>query len=346
MRRLQHGFASLTAEAACRALRAAGLLLHPGDLSVERRDDRWAVKLPGDRIAWFPADEQGERALAIERRVLRLLAERCTFATPSLLWESPDGYDVRAIVPGRTDPWGVFAEASKDPVLARRLGRTLGKILAEQHTRITRADVAEWLPERVNWPESSAWIRDRIGDVTDDRSLIAAIDRTLNIYEHVAVDPADRVLIHADLGFHNVVVDPANNNVSGVFDYSGAAWADRHHDFRYLVFCWDEEHVLDAALEVYGASVARPLSLTRIWLYNAVCAFSFLAYRRGVPGEAKWCGRTLAEDLAWTRCALERFERFAATAPGTDPLTQTPASPRRRTGAASGAPRRNRGRRN
>jgi len=304
----------LTADAACDALRAADLALDPADVRVERRDDRWAVTLPGDRIAWFPVNEPGRQQLAIERRVLRLLAERCTFGAPRIQFESPAGFDVRAIVAGRTDPWGVFAEAGQDAALARRLGHALGNILVEQHTRITHADVAGWLPERVIWPEPSDWIRERIVDVTDDRALIAAIERTLDIYERIAVDPADRVLVHGDLGFHNVVVDPATTDVRGVFDYSGAAWADRHHDLRYLVFCWPDEHVLDAALEVYRPAVARPLSMTRIWLYNAVCAFSFLAHRHGVPADAKWCARTLAEDLAWSRCALERYERFAATA--------------------------------
>src|SRR5262245_9374774 len=100
MSRASQGFASLSAHAACEALSAAGLALEPADVRVERRDDRWAVSLPGDRIAWFPADAKGHRALAAERRVLRLLAERCTFGTPRILFESPDAFDVRAIVPG------------------------------------------------------------------------------------------------------------------------------------------------------------------------------------------------------------------------------------------------------
>jgi hypothetical protein len=74
--------------------------------------------------------------------------------------------------------------------------------------------------------------------------------------------------------------------VRGVFDYDSAAWADRHHDFRYLVFSFERE------------------DRRRIWLYNAACAASFLAFRRGVPPERKWCGRTLDEDLRWVRRAL------------------------------------------
>jgi hypothetical protein len=32
--------------------------------------------------------------------------------------------------------------------------------------------------------------------------------------------------------------------VHGLFDYEGAAWADRHHDFRYLAFDLDRDELL------------------------------------------------------------------------------------------------------
>ena len=37
-----------------------------------------------------------------------------------------------------------------------------------------------------------------------------------------------------------------------MFDYDGAAWADRHQDFRYLLFPGSaDETMLDGALEIY-----------------------------------------------------------------------------------------------
>ena len=116
---------------------------------------------------------------------------------------------------------------------------------------------------------------------------------------------ADRVLVHADLGLHNLAIDPTTNDVRGVFDYDSAAWADRHHDARYLVLAIPGEPVLEAALAVYEPALARTLDRNRIWFYNAVCAASFLASRLGVPAGQKWCGRTLAEDVRWVRHALD-----------------------------------------
>ena len=95
--------------------------------------------------------------------------------------------------------------------------------------------------------------------------------------------------------------------VNGVFDYDSAAWADRHHDFRYLLFDVNREDMLDAALEVYEPAVGRSLDRARIRLYNAACAIGYLAFRDGVPPEQKSCGRTLAEDLRWVRTALARL---------------------------------------
>jgi hypothetical protein len=289
-------------------LREAGIALSSADLRIERREERWAIWLPGERIAWLPASARGRERLAIERRVLRLLTERCTFATPRILFESAMGFDVRAMVPGHCDPWPLYERIKTDTALARQIGRAIGAILVEQHTRVTEADVAGWLPERVDWPEPTAVIKARLPQVIDDTALIAAISRVLDAYEAQSIDPADRVLVHGDLGLHNLAIDPTTNDVRGIFDYDGAAWADRHHDARYLVLAIPGEPVLEAALAIYEPAVGCTLDRNRINLYNAACAASFLASRVGVPPERKWCGRTLVEDVRWVRHALEHVQ--------------------------------------
>jgi aminoglycoside phosphotransferase (APT) family kinase protein len=257
-------------------------------------------------MAWFPLRDEGLERLALERRVLRLLAQRCTFRTPTILHEQPSGFDVRAIVPGHCDPWPLFERTKQDAALARRIGRSLGAILVEQHTRITAADVTGWLPDRLRWPEPSDKVMQRIADIVSDRALVAAIGDMLDTYDRIAVAPTDRVLVHGDLGLHNIVMQ--DDEVVGVFDYEGAAWADRHHDFRYLTFLWEREDMLDAALGVYEPAVGRKLNRRRIDLYNAACAASFLAARGDASADERPAGRTLAEDLGWVRGALARLE--------------------------------------
>jgi aminoglycoside phosphotransferase (APT) family kinase protein len=298
----------LIPELACTALRAVALDYHPAEVRVEPREACWLVRLPQDRLAWFAASACGLHRLRRERHVLRLLAARCTFAVPRLLCEAVDGsFDVRRQVVGDTDPRRVYAWVRHDPHLARDIGEAIGHILVEQHIRITAADVVGWLPERMAWPASSAWIQEHLPRVVHDAGLVAEIESRLQQYETLQIDAADRLLVHGDVGLHNLAMDPATCAVQGIFDYGEAAWADRHHDFRYLLFDVDCPAMLEGACAVYEPAVARTLSRWRIALYNAVCAGTYLAFRAGVRPEVHWCGRTLVEDLGWTRYALARL---------------------------------------
>jgi len=149
-------------------------------------------------------------------------------------------------------------------------------------------------------------VRQRLPRVADDLALVAKAGVVFAMYEAVKLPEADRVLVHADVGFHNLAIDATSLAVRGLFDYDGAAWADRHHDFRYLLFDYDCDEVLEAAAAAYEPSVGCVISRARVALYNAACAISFLAHREGKLPEERCCGRTLTEDLRWTTHAIGR----------------------------------------
>jgi hypothetical protein len=298
---------AMDAETACALLGSARFPADPRAVRVEAREDRWAAWLPGDRMAWFPMNPDGALRLATERRVLDLLAARCSFRAPRVVHaDAAAGWQLRELVPGVWDPWPLHRRTREDRALARRLGRALGAILAEQHTRVGPGDVAGWLPDRPSWPEPSERLRATLPRVVSDPGLLRAIGRVLRRYEDAVAGtaPGDRVLVHGDLGLHNIALAPGTDEVAGVFDYEGAAWADRHQDFRYLVFAHDSDAMLDGALEAYEPATGRHPDRDRVHLCNAACAIGFLAYRCGTPPEARSCGRTLAEDLDWVGRAL------------------------------------------
>jgi hypothetical protein len=94
-------FAALSPDIACEMLAEAGLAFTPSDVHVEAREERWVVRLPGQRLAWCAASRHGLQRLQTEHRVLRLLTARCTFRVPRILCESAAGdFDVRADGPG------------------------------------------------------------------------------------------------------------------------------------------------------------------------------------------------------------------------------------------------------
>jgi aminoglycoside phosphotransferase (APT) family kinase protein len=290
------------------ALREAGVDIPIDALALEPRDGRIVVALPGELLAWFPTSDHGRAQLARERRVLRVIAEHCGFAVPRILHESPAGWDLRARVPGRVDPWAVYHRLPREPALARAIGAAIGAILAEQHGRVPTAAL-DGLPLRPEWPLSAAQILSSLPEVTDDRDVRASAPPVLAAL--AALPDDDRVLVHGDLGLHNLALAPDTDAVLGVFDYGDACLADRHRDFRYLVFDLGADEPLEAALAVYEPATGVRIDRARVLLENAGCALSFLAERRGHPPEARPCGRTLAEDLRWVRGALARLAHFS-----------------------------------
>jgi aminoglycoside phosphotransferase (APT) family kinase protein len=290
-----------------RQLRDAGLHLAPGDVAWEERDERWLGRLPDDRLIWAPANPHGAERLARERRVLRLLAERCTFKVPRILFESAAGWDLRAMVPGGGDVWALYRRVLADDGLAAAIGQAIGTLLAEQHTRIRETDVSGWLPTGPDWPEASETLRRQLPLVVDDAGLLRALHEVLARYDAIAVSTAERALVHGDLGLHNLAMTEGTATVAGVFDYDGACWADRHHDFRYLVFDADTDVMLEAALASYQPATGISLSRGRIRLYNAAAAIGFLAARGQAGPDDRPAGRTLAQDLAWVKSAISRL---------------------------------------
>jgi len=297
----------MTADLACEMLSKVGVHFAPTEVRVDERDERWLVRLPDARLAWFAASDEGALRLKTERRVLRLLHARCTFGVPRVLLEDATGeFDVRAMVAGEGDPRRIYAGVRDSVEVATFIGKAVGKILAEQHSKIALADVAEWLPRTPSWPRSRTWVAERLTAVVNDPELLSAADAVTRAYENLRVLETDRVLVHSDVGLHNLAIDAGTHAVQGLFDYEDAAWADRHHDFRYLVFDGDRYDLLNAAVSVYEPATGHTIQRDRVLLYNAACALTYLAFRADKPPDERSCGRTLAEDLHWSRIAIAR----------------------------------------
>lgn len=285
------------------ALAKAGFPHDPRALQLHSREGRLAVRMPHDRMAWFPSNEEGRAVLTKERRILRLLETYCRFSTPRVLYEDAAGWDLRALVPGAVHPSGLSERVMGDPAFAYEFGEDLGRMLAEQHTRVPPAELAGWLPTVPNWPRPDDL--PHLAEMIDDPPLLARIDQALRRREELTRALHDPVLVHTDVGLHNMAVDPVSYRVVGLFDYAGAVFGDRHHDFAYMVFPPARESMLEGALASYESATGIQIDRGRVRLLNAVAAIGFLAFRHGHLPEETWCGRTLAEDLAWTHAALE-----------------------------------------
>jgi aminoglycoside phosphotransferase (APT) family kinase protein len=298
-------YASLSIDSARALLRAAGVDAAT-KLTCERREHRWRLTWsdPG-HLAWLPADRQGAAALANENRMLALVAKHCSFAVPRTLYFDPaNGLAIRTRVQGLVDPDGMHARLRVDPVLAGRTGQWLGRALAELHA-IPADSVAGWLPTRPLWPEALLSIRERLPQVLGQHPLLPRLNALLRHYEALIDFQRDPVPAHTDLSLHNLVVDPETYLPCGVIDFDAAACVDRHLDFRYCVLDKDLT-LLERALKSYLDATGRTLERRTIFLHNALSACGYLAHRLGHAADETWCGRTLAQDLAWNEEALRR----------------------------------------
>ena len=291
-----------TIDAISDALRAAGFASNVAEIALEPSDGRVLVRLGEDRMAWFPLDEDGRAGMERERRVLRLIAAHCSFRAPRVLHEDRRGWDLRAIVPGVSRPFAPRTRLKTDRGLAQRTGTAIGLILADQHTNIPPDGLEGCLPPAPNWPRAEDI--PRLPEVTGDTRLLARIERALARAAEAARDRRNPVLAHTDVALHNIAFDPVTDDVAGVFDYEGAAFTDRCHDFKYLILDEPREPLLEAALAAYEPLTGVAVDRGRIRLLHAASAIAFLAYRAGRAPEEPWCGRTLAEDLSWTSAAL------------------------------------------
>jgi aminoglycoside phosphotransferase (APT) family kinase protein len=127
----------------------------------------------------------------------------------------------------------------------------------------------------------------------------------LDLYNAANIQRSDPVLLHGDFGLHNLVFR-SDFSVAGVFDYSDASLGDCHYDFRSLVLDVGEQELFKAACTAYQHETGRVIDQQCVFLYNAVLALSYLAYRAGTSPEAISCGRNLQQDLRWTRNSIAR----------------------------------------
>jgi aminoglycoside phosphotransferase len=288
-------------------LHMAGFDVPAKEIRVADRGDRWWIAyLPENRLAWFGSTPNGTATLTFERRVLALVGRYCTFRVPKVLYIDPQGqFDIREMVPGSVDYMEAFKAVSRDTTLAKSLGRQIGILLAQQHTLIPYSEAAEWIELKPSWPGSREWILKQLPLVVDDPKLITDADQLLTSYDAIKTPPSEGVLVHTDVGFHNMGIDRESYNLNGFFDYGEAAWADHHHDFRYLIYDTGKYDLLDAAVVEYQARGGRAVRRDRVLMYNAVCALAFLAFRKGTRPEKFSCGRDLAGDLRWSRDSLK-----------------------------------------
>ena len=295
-------FDNVTASAVAAALADVGEELAPDALAPVEHGWRWHVTLPGDRLMVVPIDEVGAQRLVRERRLLAALGPRLSFAVPRPLGAMEGPLDIRQRVPGETGRrfhWSTL----EDPVLATAYAGDLARVFAELHLTFTAAEAAEltgsYRPDSYPLPpERLAAVVDSLPSEVHTR-LRAAIDR----YREILALPSDPVLVHGDVGTHNLAFDPVTRRVTGLFDFEEASCADRHFDFKYLPSYGPR--VTQLVLDDYRDRTGVAIDVPRMRILHLMTALSFWAWREEDPdAHDRLSSRNRDQALAWVGLAL------------------------------------------
>jgi aminoglycoside phosphotransferase (APT) family kinase protein len=295
-------FREVTPEAVAAALRETGEAIAPSELAPMHHDWRWHVRLPGDRMLLVPTDDAGARRLQRERRLLAALAPRVTFAVPRPLDDVDGPLDIRQRVPGEVGMhlhWSTL----EDPVLATAYAGDLARVLAELHVAFSPTEAAALAgaqrPE--TYPLPAERLVAVVGSLPAEvhHRVRAAIDR----YTEILAAPADLVLVHGDVGTHNLAFVPGTRRVAGLFDFEEASCADRHLDFKHLPSYGPR--VLGLVLDDYRERTGVAIDIPRMRVLHLMTALSFWAWREDDPeAHDRLSSRDRDQALAWIGHAL------------------------------------------
>jgi aminoglycoside phosphotransferase len=298
----------ITPESLCFALnRATSLRLAPRDVVLAYHHWRWVAHLPAQRIAFVADTENARQRLARERQLLQLLAGRAHFGVPRVEGVDPHGnWDIRLKVPGEAGLTLTYATHHRrildEPAIAQRTGQRIGQILGELHSVITPEEARQLAPSA---PPLATSERTRVNLAIglDDTALQAQVQGVFERFDALEIADDEVVLVHGDLGSHNVAFEPETSAVLGVYDFDAIACVDRHWDFKYLHSYTSPFR--QAVLEAYRSHTGIIPDPRRITLYHAITALAYLAWRVDAPeAHDRLSGRDEAGAYRWVRQAV------------------------------------------
>ena len=268
--------------------------------------DRFVCELPDYQFAIVADNPTGVERMSGERRILQALEEAGFERAPQVLAVSDDdAVEIRRGVPGKSRiPDLVQRLREKD--VGKKIISQIATLLVELHSALTSEQAIELTKDVEMWPASSDWVRERLPHVLTDQGLLSELYDVMDQYDQLEIKKY--VLCQGDPTFQNLAFSD-ELDVNGIFDFYTPTACEAEWDMRYL---WFEDTAQASELRDLGISTYAELSgyqpdRQRVLFYNAVSAIAYLAYRKGIKDETRWCGRTLAGDLAWTRSALDKL---------------------------------------
>ena len=246
-------------------LRSAVLLPQPPGF------DKWVWFLGPHHMVRVARHRVGRRRMVVERRVLDRLGGRLgAVAVPEVVAASGDGTtDVCSRVQGRALHWREWDHVPDAAKAA--LAPPMGRAMAALHEAVSPDDVAD-----LELPSPRVLQREILEGLVGRTGSARREDLLRRVLALAAAPPDSRpVVLHNDLGLHNLCLDPERFELRGVFDFGDISIGDPHVDARYdPVF----EVGGPGMLAAYEATRGVALSAARQALLHAMAALENLSH--------------------------------------------------------------------
>ena len=235
--------------------------------------DSTAFTVNGQWVFRFPTNEEVERQIDIESRILPTLAERLPVAVPTFRFHAAASPRFpRRFVGYPKLPGEPAIRLPPDAVQLEVLSEPLARALSALHAFPPDAARSAGVPKQPLEVLLTEVRIDALDDLPRAREVApdAPIERWRAFIE-AGVEtggPRTHTLVHNDLAAEHVLVDPGTGAITGIIDWSDIAISDPVVDFAGL-FHWGGEPLVRRVLETYTGSLND--DALRVARYLAMC---------------------------------------------------------------------------
>jgi hypothetical protein len=234
--------------------------------------DSAAVDVDDTFVFKFPRNDEAEKRLRKEARLLRVIRPEVSMHVPELaLHDGPPRFSSHRKIKGGhllTDEYRALGPAQRS-----RLANALAQFYADLHRlkpdRMIEAGAEPLAP----WPDANR-MRAAAKALLPD-GLQAFAQETLNVWDNLQADPYDAVYGFFDGHGWNMAFNHANGTLNGIYDFADSGIGPLHQEFIYSNFI-DEDLTL-RIVGRYEALTGKPVDRQRVEVMTGAYRLAELA---------------------------------------------------------------------
>ncbi len=173
--------------------------------------------------------QEGVALLEREAKALALLQGKVMTAIPVPLHYETN-FLVYKKIPG--SPLIAYAFARYGNKQRSKLLLEIAQFLTQLHSALTPEEIASLNLTKSDLPWSLEKLQAHRHHLADNKDLLEVFDSLMNIYQEEMAAPFEPTLIHNDMSFNNIIVDPLTGQLRGIIDFTDIAFDDPQLDLR------------------------------------------------------------------------------------------------------------------